>query len=193
MHKIKIFVQMSWGQDKNGQYVLNVSELCCGKFEIWYQSLPVLKVKHTCTYLFYIWGQAHAHTNTLQQFKIKRYMLVSGGTGGHKHVQNSPFCRRCKCSVIALHLIDGMCPPVDGDCITLFKGAVELITKELEGLLLCDALIKLELGAHVLEVGLRLQLRHPRREHHGKRADQQAAVVSQDKIGCVMGGRCLVV
>lgn len=86
--------------------------------------------------------------------------------------------------VVALHLIDGMCPPVDGDCIALFKGAVELITKELKSLLLGDALVKLELGAHVLEVGLRLQLRHPRREHHGQQADQQAAVVSQDKIGC---------
>ena len=89
--------------------------------------------------------------------------------------------------VVALHLIDGMCPPVDGDCIALFKGAVELITKELKSLLLGDALVKLELGAHVLEVGLRLQLRHPRREHHGQQADQQAAVVSQDKIGCGMG------
>ena len=85
-----------------------------------------------------------------------------------------------------------MCPPVDGDCITLFKGAVELITKELEGLLLCDALVKLELGAHVLKVGLCLQLRHPRREHHGQQTDQQASVVSQDKIGCVVGSRGLV-
>ena len=79
-----------------------------------------------------------------------------------------------------------MCPPVDGDCITLFKGAVELITKELEGLLLCDALIKLELGAHVLEVGLRLQLRHPRREHHGEQADQQTPVVPQDEVGWIV-------
>ena len=55
-----------------------------------------------------------------------------------------------------------MCPPVDGDCITLLEGAVELILKELASLLLRDALVELELGAHVLQVGLRLQLRHPR-------------------------------
>ena len=82
-----------------------------------------------------------------------------------------------------------MCPPVDGDCITLLEGAVELILKELASLLLRDALVELELGAHVLQVGLCLQLRHPRREHHGQQADQQAPVVSQDKVGCVMDGQ----
>jgi len=78
-----------------------------------------------------------------------------------------------------------MRPPIGGDCKALPKRAVELISKELEGLLLRDALVELQLGAHVLQVGLRLQLRHPRREHHGQQADQQTPVVSQDKIGCL--------
>ena len=86
-----------------------------------------------------------------------------------------------------------MRPPHGGDSVPFLERAVELIPEELARLLLGDALVQLQAVAHVLEVGLRLQLRHPRREHHGKQADQQAAVVSQDKIGCVMGGRCLVV
>ena len=81
-----------------------------------------------------------------------------------------------------------MRPPIGGDCKALPQRAVELISKELESLLLRDALVELQLGAHVLEVGLRLQLRHPRGEHHGQQADQQAPVVSQDKIGWVMDG-----
>ena len=79
-----------------------------------------------------------------------------------------------------------MRPPHGGDRVPFLERAVELIPEELARLLLGDALVQLQAVAHVLEVGLRLQLRHPRREHHGEQADQQTPVVPQDEVGWIV-------
>ena len=143
MHKIKVFVTMS--RAKIRKY--NMCETC--------QNSAQEHLKHKipefgCTTK----GQAYLFVHLGSGTRSQIYTIQDKVYLGALEVPH-PHC------VATLHLIDSMCPPVDGDCVALFEEAVELIMKELLGLVLCDTLVELELGAHVLKVGLCLQLGHP--------------------------------